>query len=219
MREKRNVLTYLAEKEWLIMSLWFGLSFIGAFMEVSRNNFNNYRIFKDVFFHVIHQQPLYIPYPADYYDVNLYGPLFSLVIAPFAGLEIHLGAMLWSLTGSAVLFYAIRQLPLLRMQQNIILLLCSMELMGASSWFQMNQFIGAFIILTFANTVKGKELWAAFFIVLGTLTKFLWYRRTCILLLYPQSQTVYRLPVFMGRGHVCTTHDHIFSPIYYSMLL
>ncbi|MEI3799703.1 MULTISPECIES: glycosyltransferase family 87 protein [unclassified Chitinophaga] len=172
MREKRNVLTYLAEKEWLIMSLWFGLSFIGAFMEVSRNNFNNYRIFRDVFFHVIHQQPLYIPYPADYYDVNLYGPVFSIVIAPFAGLEIHLGAMLWSLTGSAVLFYAIRQLPLLRLQQNIILLLCSMELMGASSWFQMNQFIGAFVILTFTNTIKGKEHRAAFFIVLGTLTKF-----------------------------------------------
>lgn len=172
MREKRTVLNYLAEKEWLIMSLWFGLSFIGAILEISRHNINNYLIFKDVFFHVIHQQPLYIPYPADYYDVNLYGPVFSIVIAPFAGLDTNLGAVLWSLAGSAVLFYAIRQLPLTRMQQNIILLLCSMELMGAASWFQMNQFIGAFIILTFTNTIKGKELWAAFFIVLGTLTKF-----------------------------------------------
>lgn len=172
MREKRTVLNYLAEKEWLIMSLWFGLSFIGAILEISRHNINNYLIFKDVFFHVIHQQPLYIPYPADYYDVNLYGPVFSIVIAPFAGLDTNLGAVLWSLSGSAILFYAIRQLPLTRMQQNIILLLCSMELMGAASWFQMNQFIGAFIILTFTHTIKGKELWAAFFIVLGTLTKF-----------------------------------------------
>jgi len=172
MREKRTVLNYLAEREWLIMSLWFGLSFIGAILEISRHNINNYLIFKDVFFHVIHQQPLYIPYPADYHDVNLYGPVFSIVIAPFAGLDTNLGAMLWSLSGSAVLFYAIRQLPLTRMQQNIILLLCSMELMGAASWFQMNQFIGAFIILAFTHTIKGKELWAAFFIVLGTLTKF-----------------------------------------------
>ncbi|MET3875405.1 glycosyltransferase 87 family protein [Chitinophaga sp. OAE865] len=172
MREKRTVLNYLAEKEWLIISLWFGLSFIGAILEISRHNINNYLIFKDVFFHVIHQQPLYIPYPADYYDVNLYGPVFSIVIAPFAGLDTSLGAILWSLSGSAVLFYAIRQLPLTRMQQNIILLLCSMELMGAASWFQMNQFIGAFIILTFTHIIKGKELWAAFFIVLGTLTKF-----------------------------------------------
>ncbi len=172
MREKRTVLNYLAEKEWLIMSLWFGLSFIGAILEISRHNINNYLIFKDVFFHVIHQQPLYIPYPADYYDVNLYGPVFSIVIAPFAGLDTNLGAILWSLAGSAVLFYAIRQLPLTRLHQNIILLLCIMEIMGAASWFQMNQFIGAFIILTFTHTIKGKELWAAFFIVLGTLTKF-----------------------------------------------
>ncbi|PSL49509.1 uncharacterized protein DUF2029 [Chitinophaga niastensis] len=172
MREKRNVLTYLAEKEWLIISLWFGLAFLGAIVESSRGNINNFLIFKNVFFHVLHQQQLYIHYPAEYYDVNLYGPVFSFMIAPFAGFENHLGAMLWALSGAAALFYAIRQLPLTRIQQNIILLLCSQELMGASGWFQLNQFVGAFIILTFTATIKGKDLWAAFFIVLGTLTKF-----------------------------------------------
>lgn len=172
MREKRNVLTYLAGREWLILTLWFGLAFLGAVMEISRGNINNFLIFKNVFFHVLHQQPLYIPYPAEYYDVNLYGPVFSMVIAPFAALDTHIGALVWAMSGAAVLFYAIRQLPLNRMQQNIILLLCTQELMGASGWFQLNQFIGAFIILTFTYTIKGKELWAAFFIVLGTLTKF-----------------------------------------------
>jgi hypothetical protein len=172
MREKRNVLTYLAEKEWLILTLWFGLAFLGTVMEISRGNINNFLIFKNVFFHLVHQQSLYIEYPAEYYDVNLYGPVFSVVIAPFAGLDTNLGALLWAMSGAAVLFYAIRQLPLTRLQQNIILLLCTQELMGASGWFQLNQFIGAFIILTFTNTLKGKELWATFFIVLGTLTKF-----------------------------------------------
>ncbi|WP_339071764.1 DUF2029 domain-containing protein [Chitinophaga sp. 180180018-2] len=179
MREKRNVLTFLAEKEWLILSLWFGLAFLGAVMEISRgniNNFlifniNNFLIFKNVFFHVIHQQPLYIEYPAEYYDVNLYGPVFSIVIAPFAGLDTHIGAVLWALTGAAVLYYAIRQLPLSQLQQNIILLLCTQELMGASGWFQLNQFIGAFIILAFTNTIKGKDIWATLFILLGTMTK------------------------------------------------
>ncbi|RBL93297.1 glycosyltransferase family 87 protein [Chitinophaga flava] len=170
-REKRNLLTYLGEKEWLIMFLWFGLAFVGAITEISRGNINNFLIFKNVFFHLIHQQPLYIEYPQEYYDVNLYGPVFSVVIAPFAGLETRLGALLWALTGAGVLYYAIRQLPLNRIQQNIILLLCTQELMGASGWFQMNQFVGAFIILTFTSIVKGKDMWAAFFIVLGTLTK------------------------------------------------
>ncbi|MCW3462607.1 glycosyltransferase family 87 protein [Chitinophaga nivalis] len=171
MREKRNVLTYLAEKEWLVMSLWFGLAFLGAILEISRENYNNFLIFRNVFFHVLHQLPLYAAYPAEYYDVNHYGPVFSLMIAPFAGLDINIGAMLWALSGAAALYYAIRQLPLTYLQQNIILLLCAQELMGASGWFQLNQFIGAFIILSFTNTLKGKELWATFFIVLGTFTK------------------------------------------------
>ncbi|HVI46726.1 MAG TPA: glycosyltransferase family 87 protein [Chitinophaga sp.] len=172
MREKRNVLTYLGEKEWLILFLWFGLAFLGAIMEISRDNYNNFLIFKNVFFHVLHQQSLYVEYPADYYDVNLYGPVFSIMIAPFAGLETKLGALLWALAGAAALYYAIRELPLTRVQQNIILLLCSQELMGSSGWFQLNQFIGAFIILTFTSILKGRDLWAAFFVVLGTLTKF-----------------------------------------------
>ncbi|WP_160712335.1 glycosyltransferase family 87 protein [Chitinophaga solisilvae] len=171
MREKRNVLAFLAEKEWLILFLWFGLAFIGAITEISRNNINNYLIFKNVFFHVIHQLPLYEAYPDEYLDVNHYGPLFSVMIAPFAGLETRLGALLWSLTGAATLYYAIRQLPLTRLHQNIILLLCAQEMMGASGWFQLNQFIGAFIILTFTSVLKGKDMWAAFLIVAGTLTK------------------------------------------------
>lgn len=171
MREKRNVLTYLASKEWLILGLWFGLAFLGAALEISRHNINNYLIFKQVFFHVLHQQPLYAAYPAEYFDVNHYGPVFSFLIAPFAGLDDRLGALLWALTGAAVLFYAIRQLPLNRIQQNIILLLCAQEMMGASGWFQLNQFIGAFIILTFTNTLKGREMWATFLIALGTFTK------------------------------------------------
>ncbi|GEP91297.1 Protein of unknown function [Chitinophaga terrae (ex Kim and Jung 2007)] len=172
MRAKRNVLTYLAEKDWLIIFLWFGLSLISATLEIQRENINNYLIFKNVFFHVWRQLPLYIPYPNEYYDVNLYGPVFSLMIAPFAWLPTHIGALLWSLSGAAALFYAIRQLPVTRIQQGIIFILCSQEMMGASTWFQLNQFIAAFIILSFVYTIKGKELWAAFFIVLGTLTKF-----------------------------------------------
>ncbi|RFS23023.1 DUF2029 domain-containing protein [Chitinophaga silvatica] len=172
MREKRNVLTYLAGKEWVILILWFGLSFISAILEVTRNSYNNYVIFRNVFYHVCDQLPLYIPYPNEYNDVNLYGPVFSLVIAPFALLPIGIGALLWSMGGTAALYFAIRKLPITRIQQGVVLILCSQEMMGASTWFQLNQYIGAFIILTFVYTIKGKEMWAAFFIVLGTLTKF-----------------------------------------------
>ncbi|MBV8254825.1 MAG: DUF2029 domain-containing protein [Chitinophaga sp.] len=171
MRAKRNVLTFLGEKDWLIALLWFGFAFLGAITEISRGQYNNFLIFRQVFFHLIHQQPLYIEYPAEYFDVNLYGPVFSILIAPFAVLPIKIGALLWSLAGAGAIFYGIRQLPLQRVQQNIILLLCSQELLGASGWFQLNQFILALLLLTFAFTIKGKDYLATLCIILGTLTK------------------------------------------------
>ncbi len=156
----------------MIVILWFGLAFLGAITEISRGNYNNFLIFRNVFYHLVHQQPLYIEYPAEYFDVNLYGPVFSLMIAPFAVLPVKLGALLWAMAGAGAIFYAIRQLPLEKLQQNIILLLCSQELLGASGWFQLNQFILAGILLTFAFTIRGKDYLATLCIILGTLTKF-----------------------------------------------
>lgn len=172
MPAKRNILAFLGGKDWLIVILWFGLAFLGAITEISRGNYNNFLIFRNVFYHLVHQQPLYIEYPAEYFDVNLYGPVFSLMIAPFAVLPVKLGALLWAMAGAGAIFYAIRQLPLEKLQQNIILLLCSQELLGASGWFQLNQFILAGILLTFAFTIRGKGYLATLCIILGTLTKF-----------------------------------------------
>jgi hypothetical protein len=171
MLKKRITLAWLGEKEWLILFLWFGLSILGATKEVLDGNINNYLVFKHVFLHVCKLQPLYIPYPAEYHDINLYGPLFSLIIAPFTWLPDQAGALLWVLANAAFLYIAIRQLPLNRIQQNLILLFSSNELVGASSYLQFNQAIAACIILSFALILKGKDFWAAFFIMLGTFTK------------------------------------------------
>lgn len=171
MKGNRNVLKALGEKEWLIMLLWFGLVVIACLVEIKNNNYNNFIIFKHVFLHTWKELPLYIPYPAEYNDVNLYGPLFSLVVAPFVPFPDVVGAMLWTITGAAFLLYAIRQLPLTRLQQNMVLLLSAHELMGTSLCFQSNQYIAACILLAFANIVKGKDGLAAFFVVVGTFTK------------------------------------------------
>lgn len=171
MLKKRITLASLGEKEWLVLLLWFGLSILGTAKEILDGNINNYLVFKHVFLHVCEQKPLYIPYPAEYLDVNLYGPIFSFIIAPFAWLPDKAGAMLWVIANAAFLFVAIRQLPLTRIQQNLILLFSSNELLGASSYLQFNQAIAACIILSFALILKGRNCWAAFFIVLGTLTK------------------------------------------------
>ncbi len=153
-----------------MLVLWFGLTFIVACKEIWTHNINDYTIYKHVLFHVRAQQPLFIAYPG-YFDVNNYGPFFSLIIAPFTWLPDAIGALLWVLANAAFLWYAIRQLPLGRLQQNIILLFSSHELMGASSYFQFNVSVAACIILSFALLLREKDGWAACFIMIGTFVK------------------------------------------------
>lgn len=166
----RFSLTWLGAQEWLVLLLWFGLSFIVILKEISIHNINDYLVYKHVFIHVREHKNLYLAYP-EYFDVNNYGPFFSLIIAPFTFLPDNIACVLWVFANCAFLLYAVRQLPLTRLQQNIILLLSSHELMGASSYLQFNTAVAACILLSFSLILKGKDFWAAFFIMIGAFVK------------------------------------------------
>ena len=171
-KTKRWILSgsFLFDKKLAIL-LWFGLSFIAVAMEVFHHSFNNYTIFKYVFIHTTQQVNLYLEYPAEYLDVNLYGPVFSVLIAPFAMLPDWLGAICWGLFNSVLLYFAIRKLPIRQKWQNAILILSAHEMMNAASWLQSNPLIAACILLGFAYIHTGKNSWALFFILLGTFIK------------------------------------------------
>jgi hypothetical protein len=146
----------------LAIILWFGLSALAAILIfINRGESNNFVIFKHVFAHVLQQKNLYHFYPAEYEDVNLYGPVFSILIAPFALLPKMLGGFCWVMFNAFVLFFAIRKLPIQRNWQYAILILSSNEMMNNASWFQINPLIAACIILGFV----------LFFIMLATFIK------------------------------------------------
>ncbi len=151
--------------------LWFGLSFIAILLDFLHNKINNYIIFKHVYIHSIQQINLYLEYPQQYADVNLYGPVFALVIAPFALLPNTIAIILWGMFNTAILYIAIKKLPIASKWQNAILILCSHEMMNAASWLQSNALIAACIILGFDFINKRKEIWALFFIMLATFIK------------------------------------------------
>ena len=155
----------------LALLLWFGLSFIAVMIELFRHDLNNYKVFKHVYIHTVQQVNLYIEYPLQYVDVNLYGPFFSMVIAPFALLPDKLGVFFWVMANAAFLFFAISKLPVSKTAQTIILILSAHELMNSSSWLQINPSIAACLILAFCYLNKGKDLWAAFFILFATFIK------------------------------------------------
>ena len=66
---------------------------------------NNFRIFRHVFFHLRDGLSLYAYYPEEYFDHNLYGPLFGVLVAPFALLPPVVGLIVWELTMCAILWW------------------------------------------------------------------------------------------------------------------
>ena len=140
-------LPFLSDRR-VLLGIWTLLSLVGM-LKLHRSH-NNFLIFKGVYWHTVNGTSLYAAYPSEYSDVNHYGPLFSLIIAPFALLPEWAGMLLWLLFLSGWLFAAIYWSGLRKSQQVYIY------------WFCLSSF---FLI------EKEHEGWAAFFIVLGTLVK------------------------------------------------
>ena len=92
-----------------ITVLWFALALATIIQNVFiKGEYNNYLIFKGVFWNTIQQLPLYVPYPQEYLDMNHYGIFFSGIIAPFAVLPNWLGCSLWILANSVFANYLFR---------------------------------------------------------------------------------------------------------------
>lgn len=153
-----------------IFSLWMLVALFVSMKHIFRGFSNNFLIFRGVFYHVIDRVNLYVPYP-EYFDTNHYGPVFSLIIAPFALLPVEIGNMLWCLTMAFVLFYAIYRLPVAWHYRVIILYIPLHDLFTSLLSVQTNPLIAALIIGSYIAVRKEKEGWAACFIILGLFIK------------------------------------------------
>jgi len=153
--------------------IWFLFPILACIAEISRGlgDINNYLIYKQVFWHTLEQKHLYLSYPSEYADVNHYGPLFSILIAPFALLPVYVGCFFWCLFNVAVLFYAIKKLPVTVLQQRWILLIGVFELITSIHSVQFNPMLCGMILLSFTAIEKEDILLGTFFIVAGTLIK------------------------------------------------
>lgn len=197
--------------------LWFGLALATIIQNVFiREKYNNYLIFKGVFWHTIEKLPLYVEYPVEYFDVNHYGIVFSAVIAPFAVLPNWLGCSLWILANATLLFWAIRQLPLSKTAIIGILLISAHDMYTAAAMQQFNISIIALLIATYVFIYKGKSHWATLFIVIGMLTKiygivglaFFFFAKDKIRFVW---SGVLWLLVFLCLPMLYTSADYVFS--------
>ena len=166
---KERIKLFLTDRRTLLW-LWMIIAVTGM-TRFGHGRENNFLIFKSVYWHVVNKLPLYIEYPSEYFDMNHYGPTFSLVIAPFAIPPTWLGMLLWLVALTLLLYVAIRHNKFTVLQQVFIYWFCAHELLNGVQMQQFNIAIAAIILLSYYFISKEKDFWAAFVIVIGTLVK------------------------------------------------
>ena len=162
--------SFFTDKRYILL-IWIVITVVSVVKQFLIGNYNNYKIFKGVYFHTINKLPLYNEYPLEYFDHNHYGPVYSLIIAPFAILPDYIGMILWGIFNAAILVWAITQLPLKQAQITAVLWICFHEFLTTLLGLQFNPIMTALIILSFVYIDKEKVFWAAMFIVLGVFVK------------------------------------------------
>lgn len=154
-----------------VLLLWVLITLIFVIDSWITNRYNNYLIFENTFRNLLHERSLYANYPAYHDDTNHYGPVFSVLIAPFAIFHNWIGLLFWNLFNCFFLFKAVQTLPLTEDQKiaiGYIAIPCLIESMLNQ---QFNAGAGALMVLSYTLLNKDKGIWSALCIVLGTFIK------------------------------------------------
>ena len=166
-------LPFFTQKKYPVF-IWFLLAIVTAlklYLTFDKTKYNNYLIYKNVYFNTINQVSLYAENPNLFLDSNHYGPLFSLLIAPFALLPDGFGMVFWNVFNAGFLIWAVSKLPIRQSKITLVLWICAHELLTSLLGTQFNPAMTSIIILSFVFIHNKQEFWAAFFIVLGTYIK------------------------------------------------
>jgi hypothetical protein len=155
-----------------VLICYFGLSLFAVVKSVIVNHIHdNYFVYKYAFFNIIHQQTPFGMLRGPMHDVYHYGPVFAIVMAPFALLPNGIGVILWVVFNAWILYLAIKWLPLRPGAYLPVLLICAHELMTSSSNVEINPMIGALIIISYVLIKDKRDFWAALAICLGVFIK------------------------------------------------
>lgn len=164
-------LTRIYEDYRFAFFLWLAVTLIFVIDSWITHRLNNYLIFENTFRNLINQQSFYDLYPDFHDDANHYGPIFSLIVAPFAALPNWLGLLFWNLFNCIFLFKAVQTLPVSEKDRLIFCYIAIPCLIESMLNQQFNAAAGALIILNYTQLNKAKGFYAAMFMVLGIFVK------------------------------------------------
>ncbi len=161
---------------WVLGPIWVLAGIVTGWKQYSlseiHSHVNNFVIFKSSFGHFVHHLPLYLEYPKEYFDLYLYGPVFAILMAPFAVLPLGMSVVLWNVLNAVLLFWALMELPLGISKKSGIAWIVFNSLLTALLNTQFHAICISMIIWSYIYVQRGKEFWSASLIVLGILVKF-----------------------------------------------
>jgi hypothetical protein len=161
---------------WLLGFIWILAGILTGwkqYMLTGEHSFvNNFVIFKSSFGHFAHHLPLYLEYPKEYFDLYLYGPVFAILMAPFAVLPLGISVVMWNILNAGLLFWALMELPLGISKKSGILWIVLNSLLTALLNTQFHAICISMIIWSYIFVQRGRDFWSASLIVLGILIKF-----------------------------------------------
>lgn len=155
---------------------------------IEYTNYNNFKIFKQSYFHLTEGKDLYQAYPAEHWDYYKYSPAFALLMAPLALLPDSPGLTLWNLLNALVLFFALWSLGKLDNRKKLLVFaLVIIELITSLQNSQSNGLIAGLVIIAFNEMEKGRAHTASLFIVTTVFIKIFGIVALLLFVFYPRK--------------------------------
>jgi hypothetical protein len=149
-------------------------------------DYNNFRIFKFSFYHLIHNQDIYRLFPDDHWDLYKYSPAFALSFGLLSWMPDILGLFLWNAINALCLFAGIRLLPgLSDEKKSFILLFCLLEMLLSIQNTQSNGLMAGLIVLAFAFAERRNYLLSTLCVVFSFYIKIYGALAFVMYLFYP----------------------------------
>jgi hypothetical protein len=185
--------------------------------------YNNFRIFKLSFYHLLQGKDIYQLFPAEHWDLYKYSPAFALCFGILSWMPDPIGLLLWNLINSLCLFFGIRLLPnLSNERKSWILLFSLLEMLLSIQNTQSNGLMAGLIVLAFALAERSRYAWSTLCIVFSFYIKIYGILALVFYLFYPgklrlAAWTIFWM-VFFAALPIVAVSTHQLGFLYHSWL-
>jgi hypothetical protein len=151
-------------------------------------DYNNFRIFKFSFYHLLQGRDIYQLFPEDHWDLYKYSPAFALCFGLLSWMPDVIGLVLWNLINALCLYAGVRLLPgLTAEKKSWILLFCVLEMLLSIQNTQSNGLMAGLIVLAFALAERRRYMLSTLCIVFSFYIKIYGALAFVFYLFYPDK--------------------------------